>query len=555
MDLLTASDGAGTDAAQPDAAVASPARNGRWDLVALSGEDGPAAFLAGEVARALDELAQAVSDASIGAARSSVSTGLIGHEIEGLRGELEQLAVRASSLVASSEQGAGAARIAAEVSDSLASATARGLGVLARLIDGLDELGEHTSRVSGLVDRLAQGELRDVVSFSAIIDGVAEQTKMLALNAAIEAARAGEHGRGFAVVAGEVGRLAAETASQTAQISQTIARAQAEMTEVQRAASTARERSAEGSVDADEGRATLEEVRLLIQSSSTRASEIAQIAAQNLADAAAVADGITAITESSTVIEQQAREVQRHQLALAAGTEDASQVIGRFRTQGLISRMHERCSALADELRAIFEAVIQRGEVTLDDVLALEYEEARGPLIERFARLFDVTRVPPEGFDPPKYHTAYDALVDRQITACLDAVLADEPGIVDCGVGDINGYAPAHQSTASRDWSGDRATDLANNRTKRVFLDSDSIWRASRAGLGVELPRRLLTRRELVLAGAALDEPPTGEQRFLLQTYVRDTGTLQTTLSVPLYVCGQRYGIVMLGWDPAALRA
>jgi methyl-accepting chemotaxis protein len=437
------------------------------------------------------------------------------------------------------------------VSETLASTTERGLAVVTRLIEGLGELSERTERVSQLIDRLAHGELADIGSFSAIIDRIARQTKLLALNASIEAARAGEQGRGFAVVAEEVGRLASETAEQTGQITQTILRAQTEMKEVQAAATTARERAADGAVDADEGRSALEQVGTLIESSSARATAIAEISAQHLADTAAVNEGITAITQSSAVIEAQAREVARHQLALAAGTESASLVIGRFRTEGLVSRMHERCRGLALELREILEAAIDRGEATLEDVLAFEYEEATGPLIQRFARLFDVSRVPQEGFDPPKYHTTYDAFVDRQMTACLDSVLQRNPALADSGVGDINGYAPAHQSIASENWTGEPAVDLARNRTKRLFLDADSIWRASRMGLGVDLPRRPLTRLELLAAGARLDEPPVEEQGFLLQTYVRDTGTLQTTLSVPLYVAHQRYGIVMLGWDPA----
>jgi methyl-accepting chemotaxis protein len=510
--------------------------------------------LARDVADALDELAQTASDFSIGAARSSVSTGLIGREIEELREELGRLSQRTSSLLGASEEGAAAARVAAEVSETLARTTERGLAVVTRLIEGLGELSDRTDRVSQLIDRLAHGELADIGSFSAIIDRIARQTKLLALNASIEAARAGEHGRGFAVVAEEVGRLASETAEQTGQITETISRAQTEMNDVQAAATTARERAADGAVDADEGRSALEQVRTLIESSSVRAAEIAAISSQHLADTAAVNEGITAITQSSAVIEAQAHEVERHQMALAAGTESASLVIGRFRTEGLVSRMHERCRALAHELRDILESAVDRGEVPLEDVLAFEYEEARGASIQRFARLFDVSRVPFEGFDPPKYHTSYDALVDRQMTACLDAVLADDRALADSGVGDVNGYAPAHQSIASQDWTGDPLVDLASNRTKRLFLDADSIWRASRMGLGVELPRRPLTRVELLKAGARLDEPPVEQQGFLLQTYVRDTGTLQTTLSVPLYVCKQRFGIVMLGWDPATLR-
>jgi len=255
---------------------------GRWDLVAIAEGGGPAAGLAGDVAVALDELAQTTSDFSVGAARSSRSVALIGSEVEGLRGELEVLAGRAASLLSSSEEGEATARDSADMTSELISQTEHGLAVLARVIEGLQELSERTEQVAELVDGLARGELSDIGSFSAVIDRVAKQTKLLALNAAIEAARAGEHGRGFAVVADEVGRLAAETAAQTAQIAETIGRTQTQMNAVQQAAEAARERAAEGAGNAGEGRAALEQVSALIEASSGRALRIAELAGTQL---------------------------------------------------------------------------------------------------------------------------------------------------------------------------------------------------------------------------------------------------------------------------------
>jgi methyl-accepting chemotaxis protein len=72
--------------------------------------------------------------------------------------------------------------------------------------------------------------------------------------------------------------------------------------------------------------------------------------------------------------------------------------------------------------------------------------------------------------------------------------------------------------------------------------------------LGVDLPGEILTRAQISAAGAQLREPVGGHRRFLVQTYARDTGAVLTTLSVPLYVHGQRYGCVCLGWDPERLR-
>ena len=61
-----------------------------------------------------------------------------------------------------------------------------------------------------------------IEGFAGVIAGIANKTNMLALNASIEAARAGEHGRGFAVVAKQVGELAAQSATSSKEIKETI---------------------------------------------------------------------------------------------------------------------------------------------------------------------------------------------------------------------------------------------------------------------------------------------------------------------------------------------
>jgi methyl-accepting chemotaxis protein len=540
-------------ASDPPAPIPLRDRDGIWLLAALRDRDDEVGALSADFARTLDELAQITSQFSSGAARSSLGVSVINDKVQRLRSRLEEVTDRVGSLRESSAQAAESAASSAELVEQLSEESERGLGVVGRVIGAIGQISEHAARVHELVETLAGNELASIGDFSAIIDRVADQTKLLALNAAIEAARAGEHGRGFAVVAEEVKRLASETAAQTAQIRDTVRRTREQMEIVERAAAIAHEQSAASALDADAGRDALERIGALVNDSSGTARQIACLATAQLADVNAVDDHLQSLTAAGAEIEQQAQSVAQRQSDLAAGTERALAAISRYETGGLISRLHARCEGLTHDLRQILEQAIDDRQTTASQILELRYEEASGAAIARFARLFDVSRADPDGFSPPKYHTGYDALVDRQMMQRMDAVLAAEPALTFALPLDLNCYAAAHNGIFSRPITGDPAADLAGNRTKRFFLESVALTRASRMALGVELPGRRMTRSEIRSSGARLNEPAGGDNRFLIQTYARDTGAVLTTLSVPLYVKGQRYGSVVLGWDPERL--
>jgi methyl-accepting chemotaxis protein len=145
--------------------------------------------LVGQIDRASDQL-----DSAAGTIRSSTMRAY---------GDVDQVADRAS-------QSADANR---QIETSIGEIARRATEVSTVAQQAVDA-SNHTS---GVVQRLAASsvEIGDVV---AMIDTIAEQTKLLALNATIEAARAGAAGAGFAVVASEVKGLSEETSSATAAI-------------------------------------------------------------------------------------------------------------------------------------------------------------------------------------------------------------------------------------------------------------------------------------------------------------------------------------------------
>ncbi|MGH2858239.1 MAG: methyl-accepting chemotaxis protein [Solirubrobacteraceae bacterium] len=528
---------------------------GVWLLAAHRDRPDEIGRLSAAFATTLDELAQATADFSSGAVRSSSSVAVISDKVQRLRAQLLEVTERAGSLRIASDRAADSATRSAEFADQLTEESDRGLGVVVRVVGAIGEISEHATRVHELVTELAATELVRIGEFSAIIDRVADQTRLLSLNAAIEAARAGEHGRGFAVVAEEVGRLAAQTGEQTAQIRDTVQRTRTQMQVVEQAAAVARERSTASALDADSGRDVLERIATLVAQTSETVREIASLAQEQMADVSVVDEHLHSITEASAEIEHEAHTVAHNQAQLAEGTEQAHRMIARYDTGGLISRLRARTEAVATEIERIMEGAIADRKTTAQKLLELRYEEAKGAAIQRFARLFDVTKADPAGFAPPKYHTAYDALIDRQIMEHTDALLADEPGLVFALPLDLNCWTPAHNSVYTKAITGDPAVDLVGNRSKRFFLDSDPLTRAARMELGVRLPQKVLTRGELQGAGARLAKPARETRPVLIQTYARDTGAVLTTLAVPIHVGGQRWGALSIAWDPDKLRA
>jgi methyl-accepting chemotaxis protein len=184
------------------------------------------------------------------------------------------------------------------------------------------------------------------------------------------------------------------------------------------------------------------------------------------------------------------------------------------------------------------------------DLLAFDYREIRGEEIGSLAHLFDVSRVPREGFDPPKYHTRYDAAVDAPLMEAMDAIRERERALIFALVIDLNSYGPIHNREYCKDWTGIREKDLVGNRIKRFFTDQRVLVRGARVGLdhADRLPERA-TREGFAAAGCNLRERPGDRDRFLVQTYARDTGAIVTVLTVPIFVDGHRWGAALLGWN------
>jgi methyl-accepting chemotaxis protein len=138
-------------------------------------------------------------------------------------------------------------------------------------------------------------------------------------------------------------------------------------------------------------------------------------------------------------------------------------------------------------------------------------------------RLFSFLYYPVPNTDPPKFTTDYDKLSDREapggFVEIQESIYNRFPNVIIFTVTvDKNGYLPTHNKRYSMPLTGNLASDLVNNRTKRIFND--------RTGLA-----------------AAQNTAP-----FLIQNYQRDTGETMADVSVPIFIQGKHWGAIRIGY-------
>lgn len=135
-------------------------------------------------------------------------------------------------------------------------------------------------------------------------------------------------------------------------------------------------------------------------------------------------------------------------------------------------------------------------------------------------RLFSYLYYPIANTTPTKYNTDYDRLADRDLQSILDKYLTKSNLLLYAVATDRNGYSPTHNRQYSQPLTGNRAIDLVNNRTKRIFGDAVG-FRAAR-----------------------------NQKPVLFQTYSRDTGEVVGDVSIPIMVRGRHWGCVRVGFRP-----
>lgn len=149
-----------------------------------------------EVRSGVESVSTASREIAAGTQELSLRTEQGANQLQGTASNVGQLAASVANSADAAQQ---ADRLA---NDAAASAVAGGR-LVQEVVDQMALIAQSSKQIEEI---------------TALIDGIAAQTRLLAMNASVEAARAGEHGRGFGVVAQEVQMLSKRSADASSDI-------------------------------------------------------------------------------------------------------------------------------------------------------------------------------------------------------------------------------------------------------------------------------------------------------------------------------------------------
>jgi methyl-accepting chemotaxis protein len=405
--------------------------------------------------------------------------------------DAKQNAVRIEQIAANAER----------ASESVTDVRSQSVAGRAEATLSLEKIG-HARQDAQLASEMMaalKDKSRRIHKITEVISEIAARTNLLALNAAIEAARAGEHGRGFAVVAGEVRQLAQRTKEATDDIGAMVKEISGEAERAAGGMEALSQKVADASQHVDQAHDYLRNIEKASVESEREVQQIAEGSREHVKTTRRIAETIVVIRDGMLVTDVELPRVAAAAMLLS----ERAEIVFDALTESDVETAHDPVRVIAEnaarEIGRLFAAAIADGRIGAD-------------------ALFDRHYTPIPQTAPPKHTSRFDAFTDQVLPAIQEPILQGTPYLSYAGAVDTNGYFPTHNLKYSQPLTGDYATDLVNNRTKRIFIDRTG----KRCG--------------------------SNTKPVLLQTYKRDTGEVMHDLSVPIYVNGKHWGGFRIGY-------
>ncbi|MCH2159719.1 MAG: methyl-accepting chemotaxis protein [Oleiphilaceae bacterium] len=252
------------------------------------------------------------------------------------QGSSEQLQSVNMVATAITEMGATVKEIAqnathtADASSNSANEANQSQSAVSQTVSEIQSLDGELADASNVISELAE-DIHKISSTLEVIAGISEQTNLLALNAAIEAARAGEQGRGFAVVADEVRMLAKRTQESTEEINEMISRLEQGSSNAVQAMEAGKQRCELVVTGSQEINASLESIRIAIQSISDMSFQVATATEQQSSVVEDLNQHIVAINDMANQTNSRSKENAMSCENLSSQSQTLAHLVGNFK--------------------------------------------------------------------------------------------------------------------------------------------------------------------------------------------------------------------------------
>ena len=442
--------------------------------------------------------------------------GGLGVELADVAGNVQEVAQRvlsqserfahlqktAETMVSANHEIAGASKAVQSASSAAVGEITQSRQAVETAVGHIAELIEAVGRIESRLSQVSSA-LGEVAKVSGSIEAIARQTNLLALNATIEAARAGDAGRGFAVVANEVKALAEATRQATHQIGNTVRGLDGQVGNLIGESSEASGRAK----NAGEGARQIQSIIARVQDGFTRVGEeidgVARAATSNLAHCDQVIEELANLARGVDLSSMDLKHADDRVAKLLETSEGLIALIADSGVETSDAPLIRTVVATARQISQLFEAAIERGEITLNRLMDENYREIPGT-------------------DPKQYMTDYVEFTDRVLPPIQDPIQKSDPRIVFCVAWAKGGYLPTHNPNYRHPQGKDPVWNNANCRNRRLFSDR------------------------------AVKKVAANTKPFLLQTYRRDMGggnfVLMNDLSAPIFIRGRHWGAFRMGF-------
>ncbi len=347
------------------------------------------------------------------------------------------------------------------------------------------KLGQSSSKIGEIID---------------VINEIADQTSLLSLNAAIEAARAGEHGRGFAVVADEIRKLAENTLNATNEISSLIKTVQSDVETVISANKQVGELVVKNKEIVEQSINAFLDVTNHIGQANSMINNIASAVEEQSKLINDINERTQTISNHLKNASSSIEQISANTSDFAKKAENGFKVLKKVNCGHYLDKVYEIALMGKEKIELVFNDAVKKGIITSSD-------------------LWDRNYIPIPNTKPQKYETRFTQFIKDYIQSIEDDLLSKDANFSTVVLVDNNGYLAAHNSKYDKPLTGDYATDLKGNRSKRLLNDPIS------------------------LASARSQEP------VYVQIYPRDTGEIMYRLSVPIMFEGKHWGALRIGFN------